>query len=133
MHSTGGVPSFILGVINGSALHGAGWHQPHGACLKGSGPHSAAMAKLAGYLTSAFPVWVAAGGGLALFEPGWFTWFAPRIVPGLAVIMLGMGVVLARRHFADPLTAVPSAISSVFHSVIGSFLAGYWRLRGQGK
>lgn len=41
----------------------------------------------------------------------------------------GLGVVLARGHFADPLTAVPCAISSVFHSVIGSTLAGYWRLR----
>jgi BASS family bile acid:Na+ symporter len=41
----------------------------------------------------------------------------------------GLGVVLARRHFADPLTAVPCAISSVFHSVIGSMLAGWWRWR----
>jgi bile acid:Na+ symporter, BASS family len=41
----------------------------------------------------------------------------------------GLGVVLARKHFADPLTAVPCAISSVFHSVIGSVLAGWWRLR----
>lgn len=41
----------------------------------------------------------------------------------------GLGVVLARRHFADPLTAVPAAISSVFHSVIGSALAGWWRWR----
>lgn len=41
----------------------------------------------------------------------------------------GLGVVLARRHFADPLTAVPCAISSVFHSVIGSILAGWWRSR----
>jgi BASS family bile acid:Na+ symporter len=41
----------------------------------------------------------------------------------------GLGVVLARRHFADPLTAVPCAISSVFHSVIGSLLAGWWRWR----
>jgi bile acid:Na+ symporter, BASS family len=43
----------------------------------------------------------------------------------------GLGVVLARRHFADPLTAVPCAISSVFHSVIGSILAGWWRWRDQ--
>ncbi len=43
----------------------------------------------------------------------------------------GLGVVLARSHFTDPLTAVPCAISSVFHSVIGSALAGYWRLRSQ--
>ncbi|MBP9913182.1 MAG: bile acid:sodium symporter family protein [Opitutaceae bacterium] len=41
----------------------------------------------------------------------------------------GLGVVLARQHFADPLTAVPCAISSVFHSVIGSILAGWWRWR----
>jgi BASS family bile acid:Na+ symporter len=41
----------------------------------------------------------------------------------------GLAVVLARRHFADPLTAVPGAISSVFHSVIGSILAGIWRSR----
>ncbi|HUG10625.1 MAG TPA: bile acid:sodium symporter family protein [Opitutaceae bacterium] len=43
----------------------------------------------------------------------------------------GLGVVLARKHFVDPLTAVPCAISSVFHSVIGSVLAGWWRWRGQ--
>lgn len=41
----------------------------------------------------------------------------------------GLGVVLARRHFADPLTAVPCAISSVCHSVIGSLAAGIWRMR----
>lgn len=43
----------------------------------------------------------------------------------------GLGVVLARKHFADPLTAVPCAISSVFHSVIGSMLAGWWRWRSR--
>jgi BASS family bile acid:Na+ symporter len=42
----------------------------------------------------------------------------------------GLGVVLAQKHFpAEPLTAVPCAISSVTHSVIGSLLAGWWRLR----
>jgi BASS family bile acid:Na+ symporter len=41
----------------------------------------------------------------------------------------GLGVVLARRHFADPLTAVPGAISAVCHSVLGSICAGSWRLR----
>jgi BASS family bile acid:Na+ symporter len=41
----------------------------------------------------------------------------------------GLGVVLAQRHFpADPLAAVPCAISSVVHSVIGSILAAVWRL-----
>jgi BASS family bile acid:Na+ symporter len=42
----------------------------------------------------------------------------------------GLGVVLAQRHFpAEPLTAVPCAISSVVHSVMGSLLAGWWRCR----
>lgn len=41
----------------------------------------------------------------------------------------GLGAVLARRHFADPLTALPAAISATFHSVIGSILAGIWRNR----
>lgn len=41
----------------------------------------------------------------------------------------GLGVVLARQHFADPLTAAPAALSSVFHSVIGSALAARWRSR----
>lgn len=45
----------------------------------------------------------------------------------------GLGVVLARQNFADPLTAVPCAISSVFHSLIGSLLAGWWRWRDGAK
>ena len=45
----------------------------------------------------------------------------------------GLGAVLAKNHFADPLTAVPSALSSVCHSVIGSALAGVWRWRSSGK
>lgn len=39
----------------------------------------------------------------------------------------GLGVVLARQNFADPLVAIPSAISSLFHSLIASLLAGIWR------
>jgi BASS family bile acid:Na+ symporter len=39
----------------------------------------------------------------------------------------GLGVVLARQNFADPLVAIPSAISSLFHSLIASALAGLWR------
>jgi BASS family bile acid:Na+ symporter len=42
----------------------------------------------------------------------------------------GLGAVLARTRFAaEPLAAVPSALSSVCHSVLGSLLAGWWRLR----
>lgn len=38
----------------------------------------------------------------------------------------GLGVVLARANFVDPLVAVPCALSSVFHSLIGSALASVW-------
>ena len=42
----------------------------------------------------------------------------------------GLGAVLARTHLATaPLTAVPSALSSVCHSLIGSLLAAIWRVR----
>ena len=43
----------------------------------------------------------------------------------------GLGANLAQSHFAaEPLTAVPSAISAVMHSLIGSFLAAIWRRFG---
>jgi BASS family bile acid:Na+ symporter len=38
----------------------------------------------------------------------------------------GLGVVLARGNFADPLVAVPCALSSIFHSLMGSGLAAVW-------
>ncbi|CAA7036976.1 unnamed protein product [Microthlaspi erraticum] len=38
-----------------------------------------------------------------------------------------LGLVLAAQHFGNPLTAVPCAVSSVCHSIIGSVLAGFWR------
>ncbi|KAE8680043.1 putative sodium/metabolite cotransporter BASS1 [Hibiscus syriacus] len=38
-----------------------------------------------------------------------------------------LGLVLAAQHFHNPLTAVPCAVSSVSHSVLGSMLAGIWR------
>ena len=43
----------------------------------------------------------------------------------------GLGVVLARQNFPDPLVAIPSAISSLFHSLIGSLLAAVWRRSGK--
>ena len=39
----------------------------------------------------------------------------------------GLGVVLARGNFANPAVAIPSAISTVFHSLIGSLAAAWWR------
>ncbi|MDA1092962.1 MAG: bile acid:sodium symporter family protein [Acidobacteria bacterium] len=38
----------------------------------------------------------------------------------------GLGVVLARGNFANPLVAIPSAISTVAHSLIGSLVAAWW-------
>lgn len=39
----------------------------------------------------------------------------------------GLGVVLSRNNFPDPLVAIPAAISSLIHSLIGSLLAAFWR------
>ena len=41
----------------------------------------------------------------------------------------GLGVVLAQQNFANPLVAIPSAISTVFHSLVGSAAAAFWRSR----
>ncbi len=41
----------------------------------------------------------------------------------------GLGVVLARNNFTNPAFAIPSAISSLFHSLIASILAAWWRNR----
>jgi len=42
----------------------------------------------------------------------------------------GLGAALAKAHFsAMPLAPLPCALSATFHSVIGSLLAGYWRIR----
>ncbi|WP_036041348.1 bile acid:sodium symporter family protein [Leptospira alstonii] len=43
----------------------------------------------------------------------------------------GLGVVLSRNNFSDPLVAIPAAISSLVHSLIGSLLAAFWRKRTQ--
>ncbi|MGB8331440.1 MAG: hypothetical protein WCE62_15045, partial [Polyangiales bacterium] len=41
----------------------------------------------------------------------------------------GLGAVLAQAHFANPLTAIPSAISAITHCIIGSALAAWWSRR----
>jgi bile acid:Na+ symporter, BASS family len=57
------------------------------------------LARLFSWLTNAFPLWVLVLCGLALVEPTWFTWFLPWITPGLAIIMLGMGLTLTVDDF----------------------------------
>ncbi len=64
------------------------------------------MSKFLRLCTNLFPVWVVLAGGLAMFQPGWFTWFdKPKIIWGLGVIMLGMGVTLTVADFRQVLKA----------------------------
>lgn len=41
----------------------------------------------------------------------------------------GLGAVLAQAHFANPLTAIPSALSAITHCILGSVLAAWWSRR----
>ncbi|NNE92336.1 MAG: bile acid:sodium symporter family protein [Verrucomicrobiales bacterium] len=41
----------------------------------------------------------------------------------------GLGTVLATKHFPGTVAPVPCAISAAYHCIIGSILAGLWRLR----
>lgn len=87
--------------------------------------HSAGRLLLAVFLLHAFGFLL---GYLAARLTGFDKQIARTVSIEVGMQNSGLGVVLARRHFADPLTAVPGAISSVCHSVIGSLLAGIWRL-----
>lgn len=56
--------------------------------------------KLFGRMADAFPIWVIAGAGLALWEPATATWFQPSWIPFfLGVIMLSMGLTLSYKDF----------------------------------
>ncbi len=58
------------------------------------------MKRFIALLTNLFPVWVLAGGAMALVRPSWFSWFTgPWITWGLGVIMLGMGITLSLEDF----------------------------------
>ena len=74
-----------------------------------------ALGGLTGYVVAA----------LAHFPP------AARRTLSVEVMMQNstLAVSLANAHFANPLTAVPGAISATMHSIFGSILAGFWRLR----
>ena len=57
------------------------------------------MVRTLNFLANIFPVWVVALSGMALMHPTMFDWFKPYIVPGLGVIMLGMGITLSVDDF----------------------------------
>jgi len=56
--------------------------------------------RLLNLLANLFPLWVLACCLGALVHPPLFDWFGPYIVPGLGVIMLGMGITLSAGDFA---------------------------------
>jgi len=76
------------------------------------------MVRVLNFLANIFPVWVVALSGLALLKPTMFDWFKPYIVPGLGVIMLGMGVTLSVDDFRKVLR-MPKPIAVGF---CGQFL-----------
>ncbi|HZD42014.1 MAG TPA: hypothetical protein VE131_14930, partial [Terriglobales bacterium] len=55
--------------------------------------------QLAGFLTQAFVAWVLLAALAALVWPAGFIWFQPYIVPGLGLIMFGMGMALTPADF----------------------------------
>lgn len=74
-------------------------------------------------------------GGFALGYLFSFLWRGDPITNRTISIEVGMqnsglGAALAKAHFSVlPLAPLPCALSATFHSVIGSLLAGYWRMR----
>lgn len=101
-------------------------------CASIIGQNAAAIRSGAGTLLVAVALLHAGGftlGYVLTRAFGWNARTARTVSIEVGMQNSGLGVVLARRHFSDPLTAVPCAISSVFHSVIGSAIAAWWRWR----
>lgn len=72
--------------------------------------------------TDLFPLWVVAGGIVGVLHP-------PAVAIEVGMQNSGLAVVLARLHFANPLTALPGALSAIVHCVMGSAPAAWWRRR----
>jgi BASS family bile acid:Na+ symporter len=70
----------------------------------------------------------ALGYGLAGFRSG-FGRVARTTAIEVGMQNSGLGAVLAQAHFANPLTAIPSAISAITHCILGSALAAWWSRR----
>jgi len=98
---------------------------------------SANAVREAGWVLVAAVLTVHAGGFLLGYIMAWVLRFKEDSCRTISIEVgmqnSGLGAALAKRHFADPVTgvalaAVPCAISAIIHSVIGSILAGIWRL-----
>ncbi|MBN2309191.1 MAG: bile acid:sodium symporter family protein, partial [Candidatus Hydrogenedentes bacterium] len=70
------------------------------------------------FWTDGFVLWVIVFAGAAYFAPGLFAWFKPWIVPGLGVIMFGMGMTLQPDDFLR-VARMPRAVGC---GVLGQFL-----------
>ena len=105
-------------------------------CSSVIGSSSAAIASAGGALIAAVATLHACGFALGYGVACAFGFPEPdRRTVSIEVGMQNsaLGVVLATAHFADPLVAVPCAISATVHSCLGSALAGTWRALDDGK
>lgn len=57
------------------------------------------LERFTGFVTQRFVLWVLLAVAAALIWPAAFTWFQPLIVPGLGLIMFGMGTALTPADF----------------------------------
>lgn len=81
------------------------------------------MSRFFNILSNLFPIWVAAACVWSLLAPQTFTWFIPYIIPGLSVIMLGMGITLSVEDFKRVAT-MPKAVAA---GVVAQFvLMPFW-------
>lgn len=71
------------------------------------------MHRLLALLANLFPLWVLLALAVGLQAPGALTWFAPLIEPGLAVVMLGMGMTISDADFRAVLRS-PRAVAVGF-------------------
>ncbi len=82
------------------------------------------MTNILRWSTNLFPLWVLVAGVWAMFEPSHLTWFdRPKIIWGLGVIMLGMGITLKIDDFKQVLKMPkPIAVGCVGQYLIMPFL-----------
>lgn len=60
-----------------------------------------ALEKISTFAGNTFAYWVLLFAGLALLNPGWFTWIGPHISLLLGIIMFGMGMTLSLDDFKE--------------------------------
>ena len=65
------------------------------------------------------------------FVISWFTFKNWKVAKTISIEVgmqnSGLGVVLARENFSSPLVAIPSALSSLIHSLLGSFFVSLFK------